>query len=121
MENKIKKKNYIFPFFSELRALVNNAGVMIFGEFEWQLARQARHQVEVNVLGTMSVTRKLLPQLRKHKSRIINVTSHCALASLPGLSIYGATKAALLGWSDSLRVELAKYGVSVVNFIPGMF
>ncbi|XP_058808465.1 estradiol 17-beta-dehydrogenase 2 [Phymastichus coffea] len=105
----------------ELRALVNNAGVMIFGEFEWQLTRQVRHQVEVNVVGTMRLTRELLPELRKHRGRIINVTSHCALASLPGLAVYGATKAALRAWTDSLRVELAKYGVGVVNFIPGSF
>lgn len=53
--------------------------------------------------------------------RIITVTSHCAHACLPGLAVYGATKAGLAAWSDGLRVELAKYGVKVVMFIPGSF
>ncbi|OXU19472.1 hypothetical protein TSAR_003136 [Trichomalopsis sarcophagae] len=102
----------------EFRTLVNNAGVMIFGEFEWQLADQVRSQLEVNVLGTMSLTKRLLPWIREGKSRIINVTSHCALAPLPGLAAYGASKAALQAWSSSLRVELRKYGVQVVMLIP---
>ncbi|XP_001600976.1 uncharacterized oxidoreductase YbbO [Nasonia vitripennis] len=105
----------------EFRALVNNAGVMIFGEFEWQLADQVRSQLEVNVLGTMSLTKRLLPWIREGKSRIINVTSHCALAPLPGLAAYGASKAALQAWSSSLRLELRKYGVQVVMLIPGSF
>lgn len=105
----------------ELRAVVNNAGVMVFGEFEWQLDEQARHQLEVNVLGPMSLTRSLLPSIRRHSARVVNVASHCALAPLPGLSVYGASKAALLAWADSLRVELGKYGVDVVSFIPGKY
>lgn len=51
--------------------------------------------------------------------RIITVTSHCALATLPGLAVYGATKAGLMAWCDGLRVEQAKYGVHVITFIPG--
>ncbi|XP_018343330.1 PREDICTED: estradiol 17-beta-dehydrogenase 2 isoform X2 [Trachymyrmex septentrionalis] len=104
-----------------LRALVNNAGVMVFGEFEWQTQKLAEHQVNVNLLGTMRITRELMPILRENHSRIIVVSSHCANESLPGISIYGATKAALLAWTTSLRVEVGKYGVEVVSFIPGGF
>lgn len=62
-----------------LTALVNNAGVMCFGELEWQTEEQIVQQFEVNVLGTIRVTKSLLQQLREHKGRIITVTSHCAL------------------------------------------
>lgn len=63
----------------ELTAVVNNAGVMCFGEFEWQTWSQIEMQFNVNVLGTMRFTKKLLPLIRQQKSRIINVTSHCGL------------------------------------------
>lgn len=53
--------------------------------------------------------------------RIVNVTSHCAKANLPGLAVYGATKAAIQSFSDGIRVELKKYGVKVVTFVPGSF
>jgi len=102
-----------------LRALVNNAGIMIFGEFEWQTYGQIEHQVSVNVLGTMRLTQALMPIIRHNRSRIIVVSSHCAEEPLPGVSIYGATKAAVHAWASSLRVELGKYGIKVVCFIPG--
>ncbi|KAH0952203.1 hypothetical protein HN011_000672 [Eciton burchellii] len=105
----------------ELRALVNNAGIMVFGEFEWQMHDFAEHQVNVNLLGTMKFTRELLPIIRKDRSRIIVISSHCANEPLPGTSIYGATKAALLAWTTSLRMELHKYGIKVVSFMPGGF
>lgn len=53
--------------------------------------------------------------------RIITISSHCANAALPGLSVYAATKSALKAWNDALRVEQKKYGVSVMIFIPGSF
>lgn len=51
--------------------------------------------------------------------RVITVSSHCARTTLPGLALYSSTKAALRAWSDGLRLELAKYGVAVVQFVPG--
>ncbi|KAJ8926009.1 hypothetical protein NQ315_009864 [Exocentrus adspersus] len=104
-----------------LHAVVNNAGVMVFGEFEWLTERLIQQQVEVNLLGTLKFTNALCPLLRQHKGRIITVTSHCAQATLPGLSVYGATKSALASWSDGVRVEMDKYGVKVITFIPGSF
>lgn len=65
--------------FAEFSYLVNNAGVMCFGEFEWQTNAIIEHQINVNLFGTINFTRSFLPLARKHKTRIINVTSHCAL------------------------------------------
>lgn len=105
----------------ELGALVNNAGVMVFGEFEWQTERLMKFQTDVNLMGTYRVTKAFCPQLRKSKGRVVTVSSHCAEATLPGLSVYGATKAAIEAWSDGLRVEVAKYGIKVITILPGSF
>ncbi|KAK4884482.1 hypothetical protein RN001_000753 [Aquatica leii] len=105
----------------KLWALINNAGVMVFGEFEWLTEKLVQKQLEVNLFGTFRFTKAFCPLLRQHKARLVNISSHCALASLPGLSVYGATKAAIKGWNDALRVELSKYDVDVVLFVPGSF
>lgn len=102
-------------------ALVNNAGVMTFGEFEWQTLDLIRQQLNVNLLGTMFLTKEILPIIRLYKGRIINVTSHCSLQALPSLSVYAASKVGLKFWSDALRMEMNKYGVHVIDFIPGMY
>lgn len=104
-----------------LHALVNNAGVMVFGEFEWQTGNLIGNQINVNLTGTLLLTNAFCPLIRQHKGRIITVSSHCAIANLPGLAVYGATKAALSSFHDGLRVEMAKYGVQVITFIPGSF
>ncbi|XP_068156911.1 D-beta-hydroxybutyrate dehydrogenase, mitochondrial [Drosophila tropicalis] len=105
----------------QIMALVNNAGVMCFGDFEWQTAEQIEMQINCNLLGTMRLTRQLLPLLRRQRGRIINVTSHCGLQALPSLAPYAASKAALRSWTDALRIELQPHGMEVVNFIPGSF
>lgn len=92
---------------------------MSFGEFEWQTNAIIENQINTNLVGTMLLTRSLLPLIRQYKTRILNVTSHCALEALPGLAPYAASKAGLRFWNDALRVELRKYGIDVVNFIPG--
>lgn len=94
---------------------------MVFGEAEWQTDRMIDLQLNVNLRGTIRMSKAFLPLVRQHKSRIINVTSHCALQSLPALSIYGASKAAIKAFTDSLRLELNQYGADATNFIPGGF
>ncbi|CAG9762118.1 unnamed protein product [Ceutorhynchus assimilis] len=123
IQNAVQTLEHYFsknPDYS-FHALVNNAGVMVFGEFEWQTERLIKQQIEVNLLGTFKLTNAFCHLLRKHKGRLITVSSHCALANLPGLTVYGATKAALSSWNDGLRIEMAKYGVRIITFIPGSF
>ncbi|OAD60364.1 Estradiol 17-beta-dehydrogenase 2, partial [Eufriesea mexicana] len=104
-----------------LRCLINNAAMMIFGEFEWQTDEQLRNQVEVNFLGTMRITRELMPMIRAYFSRIIVISSHCNIQPIPGVAAYSGTKAALNAWATAIRMELKKYGIKVVCFIPGSF
>ncbi|XP_063707249.1 D-beta-hydroxybutyrate dehydrogenase, mitochondrial [Culicoides brevitarsis] len=102
-------------------ALINNAGVMCFGEFEWLTSDIMNEELRVNLIGPMTLVKHFLPMIRQHKTRIINVTSHCSLKSLPGLSVYSASKAGFRFWTEALEKELYKFGVRVVNFIPGSF
>ncbi|XP_037047920.1 D-beta-hydroxybutyrate dehydrogenase, mitochondrial [Bradysia coprophila] len=102
-------------------ALINNAGIMVLGEFEWQTMAMIESQIEVNLIGTMKLTKQFLPMCRQYNARIIVVTSHCSLQALPSISPYGASKGGLGFFVDALRVEMKKYQVDVVNFIPGSF
>ncbi|XP_022178484.1 retinol dehydrogenase 7 [Myzus persicae] len=105
----------------ELHALVNNAARMVMAEYEWQTSKIIKQQFEVNVLGPIMLTAMLLPTFRKDKSRVINVISHCAYLPLPGVSIYGATKAAVRAWTIGTRVELETHGIKMITFSPGSF
>ncbi|KAG8195492.1 hypothetical protein JTE90_010796 [Oedothorax gibbosus] len=104
----------------DLWALVNNAGVCVCGFFEWQTWLQCERQVQVNLLGTMRITKACLPLLRKMKGRLITISSINGSISYPGLSVYCATKHALEGLHDSLRVELGlQHGIRAILVQPG--
>ena len=75
--------------FTGLDTFVNNCGVMVFGESEWLTDNLIDYQINVNLAGTIKLTKRFLPLIRISKARVVNVTSHCALRALPGLSVYG--------------------------------
>jgi len=104
-----------------LYALINNAGVCVCGEFDWQTMGQIANQVDVNLLGPMRVIKQCLPLLRSGNGRIINVSSVAGLQGYPGLSAYCATKFGLEGFTKVLRSELEKFGIPVVSVQPGDF
>lgn len=104
-----------------LYALINNAGVCVCGEFDWQTWHQIQKQIDVNLLGTLRVTKYCLPLLKAGEGRIINVSSVAGLYGYPGLSIYCATKHAMEGASAVLREELGKFNIPVVTVQPGDF
>lgn len=115
----IDSENFFYS--TELTALVNNSGRMCMGETEWQTEKIIDDQINVNFTGTIKFTKAFLPLCRQYKARIINTTSHCASQSLPALPVYSATKAGLAAFTEGLRLDMNKYGVDVVNFVPGSF
>ena len=104
---------------SELFGLVNNAGVSLNGPLELLRVSDMRTLMEVNVLGLLAVTRAFIPLLRQARGRLVNISSGHGLLALPDKSVYAASKFAVQAVSDSLRLELRPFGVSVSNLVVG--
>lgn len=102
-----------------LRAVVNNAGVIVQGPLELVPAHELRRQFEVNAFGPAHVIQAFLPLVREGKGRIVNVSAPTARVPVPFMAPIGASKAALQSLSDSLRVELGAFGIPVVVIEPG--
>jgi len=103
-----------------LDALVNNAGIGVYGAVEDVPLSEARRQFEVNLFGIARLTRLVVPGMREARSgTIVNVSSIGGRVYTPLGAWYHASKHALEGWSDCLRLELAPYGVRVVVVEPG--
>jgi NAD(P)-dependent dehydrogenase (short-subunit alcohol dehydrogenase family) len=103
-----------------LDALVNNAGYGSYGALEDVPLEEGRRQFEVNVFGLARLTQLALPIMRAQRSgKIVNITSVGGKMHEPFGSWYHATKFAVEGMSDCLRMELAPFGVDVVVIEPG--
>lgn len=102
-----------------LHALINNAGIAVAGPLEFIPLEKVRQQLDVNIIGLLSVTQKALPLLRKTKGRVINIGSVSGRVAFPFIGPYNASKFALEGMTDSLRMELSLFGIKVVLVEPG--
>lgn len=101
--------------------LVNNAGYGLYGPVEEIPLDEARYQFEVNVFGPARLTQLLLPAMRaRGKGTIVNITSMGGKIYTVLGAWYHATKHALEGWSDSLRLEVEPFGIRVVVIEPGL-
>lgn len=113
--------------------LINNAGI-VRGALFWEHdpERDIEATMRVNALAPMWLTRELLPAMMADDSRpkrILNIASAAGTLANPRMSVYAASKWAMIGWSDSLRLELAREGhrhIAVTTFCPsyistGMF
>ncbi len=101
--------------------LVNNAGFGLYGPVEEIGIDEARYQFEVNVFGAARLTQLLLPAMRaKQAGHIVNITSMGGKMYSALGAWYHATKHALEGWSDCLRLEVAAFGIQVVIVEPGV-
>ncbi len=102
--------------------LLNNAGIVAGGEFSQQSHEQIQRTLDVNVSGAMHVARAFLPDmLHQRRGHIVNISSASGLIPVPGLAVYAGSKWAVLGWSESLRLELARQrgDLYVTTVTPG--
>lgn len=100
--------------------LINNAGVSMLGAMEDFSNSDARYLFEVNLFGAARLTQLVLPAMRKKQAgKIINISSLAGKIYAPLGSWYHASKHALEGWSDCLRLELAQFNIDVVIIEPG--
>lgn len=101
-------------------AVINSAGYGGYGMLERVGLDEAKRQMDTNVFGTMRVIRQVLPYMRRDRSgRIINLSSVIGKCYIPALGWYGASKHVVENISDTLRVEIKRYGVSVSVVEPG--
>ncbi len=100
--------------------LVNNAGIGLLGALEGVSMQAIRDTFETNTLGLIAMIQAILPQFRQRKAGVvINVTSSVTMKSLPLLSVYTASKAAVNAFTESLALELAAFNVRVNLVLPG--
>lgn len=100
--------------------LINNAGYAVGGLVEDCPVEQYRNNFEVNLFGPIALIQAVVPDLKaKRGGQIINVSSGVGRRALPGFSSYCATKFALNGLTESLRLELKPYGIDVILISPG--
>lgn len=100
--------------------LVNNAGIGLLNAMEGTPMEMVRDIFETNTFGVMAMTRAVMPQFRERRSGVvINVTSSVTLKSLPLVSVYTASKAAINAFTESLALELEQFDVRVRLVLPG--
>ena len=105
--------------FGRLDVLVNNAGLGRKASLEQTTDEEIETLVRTNVVGTLYATRAALPHLREVAGTIVLISSVAGRRGFPWASVYCATKFALAGLAESLRIELAGTGVKVVLICPG--
>lgn len=108
--------------FGHLDVLVNNAGYGLLGYFEEFSEDLVRRQMETNVFGLMSLTRAVLPGMRKQRSGwIVNFSSTSGIKAVEGGAIYSASKFAVEGFTEGLAIELKPFGINCLLMEPGAF
>ncbi len=105
--------------FGRLDILINNAGIMRPAPFEKMTQNEIDTQIDINISGTIRLTKSALPFLKKTKGKLIIIASLAGIVPAPNHSIYSATKFALRGFALSLFLELKPVGIRVSTILPG--
>ncbi|APO67330.1 short-chain dehydrogenase protein [Rhizobium gallicum] len=108
--------------FGRIDVLANNAGYGLLGAVEEATAEEVERLYATNVFGLLKVTRAVLPYMRRQRSgHILNFSSIGGYFGYPGWGVYGSTKFAVEGLSESLAAELEPFGIKVTIVEPGFF
>jgi NAD(P)-dependent dehydrogenase (short-subunit alcohol dehydrogenase family) len=108
--------------FRRIDVVVNNAGNFQAGFFEELTAEQIDRQLKTSLIGPMHVTRAVLPVMRSQRSgHVITISSSAGLAGQEFCTAYSASKFGLEGWMESLRLEVAPFGIHTTIVNPGFF
>lgn len=119
-ESIVNCVNTILEKEGSIDVLVNNAGYGSYGAVEDVSLEEARRQFDVNIFGLARLTQLVLPKMRENKfGKIVNISSMGGKVYTPFGAWYHATKHALEGWSDCLRLEVKPFGIDVVVVEPG--
>ncbi len=104
----------------DIDVLFNNAGYGLAGPFEGSTDEQMLLNINTNLIGVMRVTKAFLPHFRSKKAGLImTTTSIGGSIALPFNSVYHAAKFGVEGWSESMDLELRKFGISIKTIAPG--
>ena len=106
--------------FGKIDIVVNNAGVELARSLDNFADQEWRQLLDINLNGAIAVTQAALPHLSSPGGVIVNIASALGLGGCPGFSIYSASKAGLIGFTQSLAWELAPKGIRVVAVAPGL-
>jgi NAD(P)-dependent dehydrogenase (short-subunit alcohol dehydrogenase family) len=105
--------------FGGLDLLVNSAGIGIAGTVESLQSKHIDLQLGINLRGLLLVTREAIPLLKETKGWVVNLASIAGTTPTPGLTVYGATKAAVISLTRSMNAELDGDGVRAIAICPG--
>ena len=104
---------------SGMDVLVNSGGLGIAGTVESLVTKHLDLQLGVNLRGLLLVTREAIPLLKQSRGWVVNLASIAGTTATPGLTVYGATKAAVIALTRSLNAELDGDGVRAIALCPG--
>lgn len=103
----INTANQILNDYGPVDILINNAGIVVGKFFEEHSHEEIDRTMQINTQSMMHITREFLPaMLKAKKGHIVNIASAAGLAANPQMSVYVASKWAVIGWSETLRIEL---------------
>ncbi len=113
--------NSIIDEIGKIDVLINNAGLWIQEELDFNSSDRIESVVDVNLLGVINFSKAVIPFMKKdNDGLIININSQAGINHKAERVVYNATKWGVTGFSKSLQDEVAKYGIRVSNVMPGM-